>query len=371
MAERMIFISIVLLLFAGCASEEAPKYTEEELAQIPQPIREGLPEPSGGFNLAVGDDTISSKDIAQALISRLGPMAQQMGFEEFANRAMPMVAVYMRDRIGDMLLYRKAKTMAPEEIDEQLNKAVEAETRKFIMKFGGDYAKAEAFLQSYYGMDWKEYRKYQKRMILSSSYLQGSLDEETPVTYSEMRRYYDQERENTFSQEETVTIRLIDIEVARVSDDANTTKLKVATDMAIEVLNSLDAGGDFAALAKQYSDGYRGREGGLWKPVKPESLAKPYDVLGQKAVEMNIGEVSEPIERDGHIFIMKLEDKKVGSVIAFEDVQTQIEQKLLMERKRASFQKVMDKVMADAAISGLEEFLMFCLKDIYQAARVQ
>lgn len=370
MPKRIFIVPLVLMFFLGCGGDDEPKYTEEELAQIPQPVRQGLPEPSGGFVLAVGQETISTSDISGPLLPRLTEFAQQNTFDEFASQAMPAVALTIRDKVADILLYQQAKNAAPEEVDEQLDKAVESEMRRFIIRFGGDYAKAEAFIRSYYGMDWKEFREHQRRMILSSSYLQGKLAEEKPVTYSEIRQYYDQHKDQ-YSKDATITIRLIDIDTRTIKQMQDEYFTKTADQIADEIMNKLDADEDFGELAREYSHGYRAQAGGLWQPVKPNSLAQPYDVLAAKAESMNVGEIAGPIKAEGHIFILKLEEKETDTVVPFEDVQDEITQKIIMDRKRKAFDKAMDKVMADAQIRGLDEFAMFCVKEIYSQANSQ
>lgn len=370
MPKRIIIMPVALLLCIGCSKDEGPKYTQEELAQIPQPVREGLPHPSGGFVLAVGQETITSDDISGPLLSRLSPVAQQNSFDEFVSQAMPAVAMTLRNRIADILLYQQAKDAAPEEIDEQLDKAVESEMRRFIVSFGGDYAKAEAYLSSYYGMGWKEFRDHQRRMILSSSYLQGKLAEEKPVTHSEIRHYYDLHSED-YRKDATITIRLIDLDLEQIKPEPETSARDTATRTANEILAKLDKGEDFSLLAMEHSYGYRAAAGGLWQSVKPQSLARPYDVLAEKTKQMAVGEIAGPIETEGHIFIMKLEAMEPGNVIPFEDVQDEIAQKITMDRKRKSFDEVMNEVMAEAAITGLDAFAMFCIEEIYTQANSQ
>jgi parvulin-like peptidyl-prolyl isomerase len=370
MSKRIFIVPVILLFFLGCSSDEGPKYTEEQLAQIPQPVRQGLPTPTGGFVLAVGQETISTSQITSPLLPRLAPVAQQNSFDDFVNQAMPAVAMAIRDKVADILIHQQAKNAAPEEIDEQLDKIVESEMRRFIVGFGGDYAKAEAFLKNYYGMGWKEFRDYQRRMILSSSYLQGKLAEEKPVTYSEIRQYYELHKDQ-YGKDATITIRLIDIDTAQAGTDPNNPARQAATHLADEIMKKLDSGEDFGNLAMQYSHGYRAKAGGLWLPVKPDSLAQPYDVLASRAEQMNVAEIAGPIEAKGHIFIMKLEAKESASFVPFEDVQEEITQQIIMDRKRKAFDEAMNKVMAEAAISGLDQFAMFCLEEIYTKANGQ
>ncbi|GAG32003.1 unnamed protein product, partial [marine sediment metagenome] len=87
-----------LLLIAGCYRGDKPKFTEEELAQMPYAVREGLPKCSGGFVLAVGDKTITADEVIESpiitpdgaivpLIERFRPIAQKNDFEQFREQA--------------------------------------------------------------------------------------------------------------------------------------------------------------------------------------------------------------------------------------------------------------------------------------------
>lgn len=372
MRKWIFALPVLLLFFGGCTSEdEKPQYTEEELAQIPQPVRRGLPAPTGGFVLAVGDETISSADIIGPLLPRLAEFAQKTSFEEFSDQAMPVIAMTLRDQVADTLLYQQAKKQAGENVDEQLNAAVDKEMRKYIISFGGDYAKAEAFLKDFYGMNWEQFRTQQRRMILSGSYVHGKLADEAPVTYSDIKEYYDRVKGKLYNRPATITISLIDIDISKVEIKPDTPKQEFAAKKALEVMEKLKNGEDFAELAKQYSDGYRASSGGLWDAVSPDALAEPYDVLAVEAEGLAVSNIAGPLESGGHIFIMKLEDKQSATEIPLEEVQKEIEQKIIQERKIKNLDKVMSKVMEDAAISGIDTFAQYCIAEIYNRARQQ
>ena len=366
---KQVLIAVLLLIFVGCSSESKPRYTEEELAQIPHPQRHGLPAPSGGFVLAVGAETITADEIIAPLMRQLGPMAQQLEYDQFTARAAPAVLSVLRERVSDVLLYQQARNAAGEDIEDRLEQAVESEVRRFLMRFGGDYAKAEAFLSDQMGMDWESFRTYQRRMILSSSYLHRQIPEPDPVTYSDMTEYYQQRKEKQYSKDATITIRLIDIDIAKVEPaDSNLTSQQQAQALVAELIEELNAGGEFGELAKNYSQGYRASLGGLWKPIKPESLARPYDVLAVQTEHMQVGDIVGPVKTPGHLFIVKLEDRQIGTTVPFEQVQQEIEQKITMDRKQQAFTEVMNKVLEEAAISGLIDFVDFCVQRMYVEA---
>lgn len=366
---KYIALTAVIILICGCDGNK-PKYTEEELAQLPQPQRTGLPRPSGGFALAVGNDAVTAEEVIAPLRENLTPLAQSRNFDDFAQQAGPWVSQSLMNKISEILLYQKARNQAPDDIDERLDKAVEAETRKFIMGFEGNYARAEEFLRERYGMDWKSFRQYQKRMILSTSYLHGMIPEESPVTYSDMMEKYNQQKDK-YSVDATITIRVIDIIKTRVETaDPNISKDGQALSLANELVHRINSGEDFAELAKQYSHGYRANLGGLWPAVKPDSLAEPYDILADKAMNMNIGEIAGPIDSGDSIFIVKLEDKQTEATIPFEKVQKEIAQEIRMDRKNAAFNNAMNKIFQEASITGIDEFVIFCLERLYTEANL-
>lgn len=368
--RNFMFLSvIVFLVFAGCGKEK-PKYTQEELDNMPHPQRTGLPAPTGGFVLAVGDDTITSDEVTLPLMERFRTLAQTTSLESFKVQAREAMRMSVTNRISDILLYQRAWRDAGEDLEEKLDKAVEAETRKFLTSFGGDYAKAEEFLKNKMGMDWQSFREYQRRTILSGSYLYQKLPEEKPVTYSDLMSYYNIMKEDLFSVPDTVTFRLIDIDVDKVeSASSKQSQLEKARKLAGELIERLNNSEDFGELAKQYSHGYRAALGGLWNPVKGKSLAEPYDILAAEAEKMQPGDITGPLEKGGHIFIMKLEERQNANVEPFENVQEEIEQVIILERKKEAFNEVMFKFVGQANIANVDEFVEYCLEKAYAKAK--
>jgi hypothetical protein len=369
MVKYILVIVLILTAVIGCEGNK-PKYTEEELAQIPQPKRTGLPQPTGGFALAVGNDTVTAEEVIAPVREKLVPFAQGRSIDEFAQQAGPLLSRSLMNRISEILLYQKAKKQAPDDIDEKLDKAVEAETRRFILSFGGDYAKAEEFLHERYGMDWKEFRKYQKRMILSQSYLHGMMPEEGPITFSDIQEHYNSQQD-IYQIDESITIRLIEIDLDKLKQtDPNISIEKQAMALANELVSRIESGEDFGELAKQYSTGYRADFGGLWPAIKPESLAEPYDVIAEKAVSMQAGDIAGPIDTGQHILIVKLEDKQISGSIPLEQVQKEIEEEIKINRKNEAFNKAMNKVFEEAAITGVDIFVTFCIEKLYTEANL-
>jgi parvulin-like peptidyl-prolyl isomerase len=366
--RKCAFLTVlVLLLTYGCGGNSKPKFTEEELALIPLAQREGLPEASDGFVLAVGGETITSDEIiTEPLLDHFRPIAQKSSFEQFKEQARPELEQIIAARVSNILLYQQAKRGTGVDIEDALEKATEAEVRRFVAGFEGDYAKAEQALKQM-GMDWRSFREYQKKMILSQDYIRRLLPEYRPITYSELVNCYNEIKGEFFAIPAMITFRLIDIQIPKLEvTDPNRSRLEQARELASELVKRLQKGEDFGELAKQYSHGHTASFGGLWQPVQPESLAKPYDILAAEADKMKPAQIAGPIEAGEHIFIMKLEEKRPKSFEPLENVQKEVEAKIIFDRRKKAVDEFSSKLVQQAALSEMDRFIDFCLEKIFR-----
>jgi hypothetical protein len=284
------------------------------------------------------------------------------------------------------LLYQEAKRQAGPNIDESLEKAAEKEMRRFILRFGGDEAEADQALKKM-EMDRKKFKERQKKFILTQSYIASKMPRYRPPTYQELLDHYNQMKDKSFAKPAIIQLRLIDIEIAKVGiTEPNQTsassstlsslpngsvepnRLEEARKLASQLMSRIKTGEDFATLAKQFSHDYGRESGGLWPPRNPEDLASPYDILAKEAENIQLGQVAGPIETPEHIFIMKLEKKQPAGYEPFENVQTQIEDKIFNDRRNEVIDKLNAKLLEQTELGKTDEFVDFCLEKIYSAS---
>ena len=358
---------MLFLLIAGCSDK--PKFTPEQLAAMPLAKRDGLPEPTGGFALTIGDQTVTAEDVIGPVFEKLAQVAQKSDYEQFKQFAEPVIQQQLTSRISDCILYSKAKKDAGEQVNDELDRATAAEVRRFVMDFGGDYAKAEQALKQM-GMDWGKFEQFQRRRILSQSYIAQQMpDRDQPVSYNEMITVYNNTKDKLYSTPASLQFRLIDIEPATLTSiDVNRPRLDQAKELAGRIYQRIKQGENFEQLARDYSQGLRASQGGLWRKIDPESLAPPYDILAEKAQTMKPGEVTEPIENQGHIFIMQLVEYQPKSVEPFEKVQNQVKAGINVERMRQAFAKLDAELLQQASAADKAKFIDFCIREIYRMA---
>ncbi len=372
---KHVFLSILMfLLIGGCGDGSNLTSAELERQALTRKIR--LVEASGGFVLMVGGETVTSDEIIESPvelggmyvlpIEYLKPIAQASELEQFKERARGQLKGILMSKISNILLYQQAKREVGENIEDALETQAEKALREFVVDFGGDQIKADEALKQR-GMDWKSFKEYQKRLILTQWYLGSKLSNNRPVTYRELMSCYNEMKDKYFARSAIIQFRLIDIQPARLDvTDPNENRDELAKKSAYELLARIKSGEDFAELAKQYSHGPMREFGGLWKPVQPGSLAAPYDMLAAEAENTEAGQIARLVVTAGHVFIMKLEEKQLAGYEPFEKVQMQVREKIILDRRNEAVDRVNATLLQQVELSKTDEFIDFCLVKIYQ-----
>ncbi len=374
-----------MVLSTGCenTTQVTGKFTDEEMAQIPLVRRTNPPAHSDGLVLSVKSETITIGQVVTPVMNVLVVPAGS-SWDSFRVRARPVVKDTVISKITDILLYQEARKDAPENIDELLDSAVENEVKQFIASYEDNYALAQEAIAEQ-GMDWEQYREFQKKLLLTKQYyISQSLLEDKPISHSQMLDYYRAIQQEGFQfkgllRAEDVTwegfieFRLIDIKLDndKIELAYGETRKHAALRKAAELIEKIKQGEDFGELAKVHSDGHRKEMGGLWTQVSEGSrLNPPHDVLPRLAEKMEVGEVADPVESGGHVFIMKLEQKKKGGVAPFEDLQPRIELDIQLARRKVRFDTLIGKLMSRADISGLDRFIDVCVEKAWSRWQV-
>jgi len=217
------------------------------------------------------------------------------------------------------------------------------------------------------GTNWQDFYKQQRRAILVQSFISEEIKDEKPITHSELLAYYNKIKPGNYEQKGELTFRVIDIVPYKLAeaDDVNVNYQQKAQELAVEIHSRLKSGEDFNELAKKYSHDYFANSGGLWKPVVPGTLAKPYDVIEKAAENMKPGDISEPIIAQEHIFIVKLVASKPAISKPFEEVQSEVESRMQFERRKKAVDEMMNKIIAQVDLTYADQFVEYCLEKAY------
>ena len=372
-----LIFSATLILFAnGCESNESSGLTNAELSRIANTENIELVESAGNPVLMVGGEYITSEEIIEepvALGERyispleyLEPIARVIDLEQFKERAGPLLKEIVTQKISDILLYQHAKRQAGSNVEESLENLAESELNNFMSSYGGDQAKADEVLRQS-GETRESFKEKQKRAILVRWYVKSQMQNNSPISYRQLRDQYEMMKDEYFKVDASIQFQLIDIQPAKLQlQDPNEDPWKAAEKLANELLARIKSGEDFGELAKQFSNGHMKEFSGLWQPVKPSSLSARYEKVVQAARQLDPGQVSDIIKSDDRIFIVKLINKQTAGYEPFEKVQDQVRKAVLIERQNAVIKKLNARVMQQTQFGEADSFVDFCLEKIYR-----
>ena len=132
------------------------------------------------------------------------------------------------------------------------------------------------------------------------------------ISAEDVETYYLENREK-FASPKTVEARHI---LFKVNAEATQELVDAAKAKAEEVLGMIQKGEDFAAMAKQYSEGPSKENGGQLGAFKKEDMVAPF---AEKAFSMQQGEVSEPVRTQFGWHLIKVEKVNAASTQSLED----------------------------------------------------
>ena len=183
------------------------------------------------------------------------------------------------------------------------------------------------------GMTLAAYRTSVKSELEKSEIIDRQVRRKVNITDEDVERYYKVNSKN-YRSTERARIRHILLPLA---EDAPPERVQSAMDKGKELYERIEAGEDFAALAREYSEGAGRSEGGEIGWVKKGSLvAGIEEVAFQK---LKVGQVSEPFRTSMGVHVVKLEGRENSTVLPLTSVAPRIKEELLKKILEERFAK--------------------------------
>jgi len=177
---------------------------------------------------------------------------------------------------------------------------------------------------------------------------------QTQVSPDELKSYYEQHRDQYLVPEQ-VNVRHILIKTPLPGPDGKVDPkaLDAARAKAQDVLKQVKAGGNFADLAKKYSeDPGSAKNGGSLGWIGKGRTVPEFE---KAAFSLPKGETSDLVQSSYGFHIIHIDDKQESHVKTFDEVKSQIEPLLKQQRAAQASQRETDLLLADARSTSLEK----------------
>ena len=194
------------------------------------------------------------------------------------------------------------------------------------------------------GLTFAQYRLQLKEQLERLRLMSQEVRSKVQVGEREMREYY-QANLSSYGGSEQFRARHIFFKVDKKGGAAELVKAEA---LAKEVLAKVQAGEDFAELAKKYSnDPAAAKDGGDLGTFKKADMLPE---IGESVAAMKSGEVSPIVMSPAGLHIIKLEEKTTATGKPFEEVKDSIEELLYKKKSDERFAQWLKDLRSSAAI---------------------
>ncbi len=285
-----------------------------------------------GVVASVAGEPILRSEIMQEIMPKVQNLtASGTSPEELERQIEPIFKEALESAIEHFILYKEAQTMKVE--------IPEAEVEKRVMEIRSQYDTPEAYQEALEsgGYTMSNFRDRLRRQMMAISVginKHRQFEKEAVISEEDISGYY-REHEDEFRFPARFRASRIFIAAPRGETDERTAAREKLNALRGQIL----AGADLASLAREHSDGPEGKEGGMMGWIKPGDLVEP---LGSALTGLKVGEVTEVLDTEFGVQLMRLEEIQEQGVMSYEDARKEIEPVLRQQRGEERYRQWMN-----------------------------
>lgn len=193
------------------------------------------------------------------------------------------------------------------------------------------------------GMGMAQYREDLKAQLIRLKIIDLKVRSRVQISDAEVKAEFDRENANEV-REELVSLRHIFFRWGESPDPAERTRVLTA---AREARDRVTKGEDFAAVAKEVSQGPTAATGGDLGEVSKKGLLPELSKVVEKA---GVGEVSEPIETKNGVHVVRVDARRLKESTAFAEARNAIYQRLYTQEVDRQMKVWLEELRASAAV---------------------
>jgi peptidyl-prolyl cis-trans isomerase SurA len=205
------------------------------------------------------------------------------------------------------------------------------------------------------GVSFEDFKANIRNGIITQEVMRQEVGKMVQFTPGEAERYFE-EHKKEYVQQESVTLSEILVSTGAAApsmvnpgsvqpDDAE--RLAAAKAKADDLEAKLKAGGDFAQLARTFSDATTAAQGGDMGVFKRGELAKVFE---DQTFSLKTGQITAPIRTKQGFVILKVVLHVSGGIPAYKDVKSQVEENFFMARMEPAMRSYLSTMREQAFV---------------------
>lgn len=291
--------------------------------------------------VAIVNGAVISKADLDRETNRLRQQRQFSGNPAGGSQPSDIREEALEELIGRELLYQESKKLGIEVGEEIIKKHMA--TMK--ARFGSEEEFEDRIAKM--NLTEEDFEDEFRRGKAVRQLIEAEVIQKITTSEEDIRNYYDT-NPDLFKQPEQVKASHILIKAQPNADESEKDK---AREELAEIKRKLDEGGDFAELAKEYSQGPSGPRGGDLGYFGRGQMVKPFE---ETAFALDAGKVSDTVETRFGYHLIKVFDKKSASPIPYENVKDRIGEILKRQKINEEVKLYAERLKEEASI---EKFL--------------
>ena len=297
----------------------------------------------------VNGEIFTKTDLEQRQVAALRQKGQQIDLKSDPSNQQLRKALdditpqILVDALDEMLMVQRGKELGYKLSDEQFKGIVDNIKKENKIENEEQF---QAALKSE-NMTMTDLRRNLERSMLVQRVQQNEVMSKIGITEDEARKYYDSHL-SEFTTPPTVTLREILVSVPADTRGVNVGAEEAAKEKAEKVRARVTTGGEaFDKVAAEASEAPSKANAGLIGPISVNDLSGDL----RKIVEsLKVGGVSDVIRTSRGFQIFKLESSTPTETMPFEQARELISERVFTDKRRAEYQKYLDKLRAQAII---------------------
>ncbi len=196
------------------------------------------------------------------------------------------------------------------------------------------------------GLTEADIRTRLRRALAAQAVVKDHVAPKIVVSDEEVEAYY---KENAFEFEHDVLVHAAHI-LIKVPPFAGNDFREKARERILAIKAKIEAGEDFARLAKTYSEDPSKVNGGDLGYFGAAQMAPRFETA---AFSLKPGEVSDVVTTQFGFHLIKVYDRKPAGKVPFSEAAPGLKQRFLKERLEGTLRKLMERLKAEATIERL------------------